>query len=92
MKKKKLKKLLKQARKTLAEILPMRRRRPVPPQPSPEILTVMQKVKQQLEDIKKPVAPEYRRNPKQETEITISEYLMMDRTLSMMQVHPRLYS
>jgi len=89
MKKKKLKKLLKAAQEKLAKAVPIRRRKPAP-KPPPDMLPLMQKVKRQLEAIERPV--EYVRSVKQEPDITILEYLSMDRTLSMMQIDSRLCS
>jgi len=49
----------------------------------------MAKVKRQLEELQKP--PWAHRSGIVESEITVSEYARMDRTLSIMQVDPRLH-
>lgn len=88
MKKKKLKKLL---RETLAKLA--KASKPIQQNtrtPSPEILVLLQKVKRQFEELQKPV--ELQRRDFSCWQPTIQEYRGMDRTLSMMQVDSRLRS
>ena len=58
-----------------------------PFQHSQDVLSLMQKVKRQLEDLKKPAWPRIDTS----WQPTAAEYRAIDRTLSMMQVDPRLY-
>lgn len=87
MKKKKLKKLLRAALRKIEARTPIKHR-PKAKSVPPEVFFLMEKVKKQLEEIKKPVI--YIRSQQQEIDITVFDYLSMDRTMSMMYVHPRL--
>lgn len=88
MKKKKLKKLLRAALRKIEARTPIKHRPSKAKSVPPEVFSLMEKVKKQLEEIKKPV--EYVRSMQQEIDITVFDYLSMDRTMSMMYVHPRL--
>jgi len=89
VKKKKLKKLLRQALEKSKPVPKRAHRKPAakPFQHSQDVLSLMQKVKRQLEDLKKPAWPRIDTS----WQPTTAEYRAMDRTLSMMQVDPRLY-
>jgi hypothetical protein len=59
--------------------------------PPAKILSLLQKVKQQLDDFKTPLISLEARRGLPEEAITKHEYKAMDRTMSMMEVHPKLF-
>jgi hypothetical protein len=115
MKKRKLKKLLKKALKKISKVERPRstsscfgRSRLAFRKPTDTEISLMHKVKKQLDDLRKPVAIEestrmsdhemevieyaLMRGTPPEKEISIFEYVFMDQTLCMMQVHHKLCS